>query len=189
MVCGICELSAAATAKPPAPPRLVNLAGEPEPFVFGSEVRAVVFLFLSVECPISNSYAPEIRRLGTEFGPQNVLVRLVYPNPDETTDAVRQHGKDFELAFPALRDPWHDLVKMSGVHLTPEAAVYVPKRGFVYHGRIDNRYADLGVARPAATEHDLKEALKAVLENKPVPHAFAQAVGCSIAPLSDKSNR
>jgi hypothetical protein len=167
----------------------VSLTGQPESFAFGDNVRAVVFLFLSVECPISDSYAPEIKRLGAEFASSNVLIRLVYPNTDETTEAVRRHMKEFALPFPALRDPWHDLVKISGVHLTPEAAVYVPKTGFAYHGRIDNRYADLGVARPAATEHDLREALKAVLEGKPMPRAFAQSVGCSISPLPDKPNR
>jgi hypothetical protein len=165
--------------------RVQNLAGQPETLVLPPEVKAVVFLFLSVECPISNSYAPEFRRIGAEFKPRNVLVKLVYPNGDESGDAVRQHLKDFDLPFPAIRDPYHDLVKAAEVQTTPEAAIYVPKHGFVYHGRIDNRYAALGVARAEATEHDLRDALTAIVRGKPVPHRSVRTVGCSIAPLTN----
>jgi len=50
----------------------------------------------------------------------------------------------------------------------------------VYHGRIDNRYADLGKERPEATQHDLEEVLKAIVQGKPVPYSTAKAVGCYI---------
>ena len=163
--------------------RLQNLSGQIESLQFPSNTKAVVFLFLSVECPISNSYAPEIRRIGAEFGPKDVLIKLIYPNVDETAEAVKKHVKEFDLPFPALRDIRHDLVKASHVRATPEAALFVPKVGFVYHGRIDNRYADLGVARPQATEHDLRDALAAVIAGKRVPRTSSPAIGCSIAPL------
>jgi hypothetical protein len=69
------------------------------------------------------------------------------------------------------------------VRVTPEAAVFVPGGGFVYHGRIDNRHHDLGVARPEATSRDLREALAAVLSGKPVAPASAPAIGCYIPNL------
>ena len=52
----------------------------------------------------------------------------------------------------------------------------------IYHGRIDNRYADLGVSRPQATERDLRDALAAIVAGNPVPHHFVKAIGCSISP-------
>jgi hypothetical protein len=51
----------------------------------------------------------------------------------------------------------------------------------VYRGRIDDRYVDLGLERPAATTHDLGDALEAVMTGKPVAHPTTQAVGCYIA--------
>jgi hypothetical protein len=163
--------------------RLEDLSGKPAPVLASSSVKAAVFLFMSVECPISNSYAPEFKRLAAEFTPKEVLVRLVYPNPDESAETIRRHLKEFDLPLVALRDPRHELVKMAGVRITPEAAVFVPQRGFVYRGRIDNRYAELGVARPQTTEHDLRDVLVAILNGKPVPRGSARAVGCSISPL------
>ena len=83
-------------------------------------------------------------------------------------------------ATEALRDPTHALVKFVGATVTPEAAVYAGGR-VVYRGRIDDRYVDLGVERPAPTRHDLADALTASLAGKPAPHATTQAVGCFIA--------
>jgi len=56
-------------------------------------------------------------------------------------------------------------------------------KGWVYHGRIDNRYVQLGKARPAATHEDLEEALAAVLAGTPVKVSSTRAIGCSIPVL------
>src|SRR5438034_199604 len=48
-----------------------------------SDAKASVFIFISNDCPISNRYAPEIRRLCDEFSRQRVAFWLVHPDPDE----------------------------------------------------------------------------------------------------------
>ena len=45
---------------------------------------------------------------------------------------------------------------------------------------LDNRYIALGKSRPAATVHDLREALDAIVAGKPVAHPRTEAVGCYI---------
>jgi ribosomal protein L35AE/L33A len=143
--------------------------------------KAIVFLFTSTDCPISNRYAPEVRRIAETFGGQGVVFRLVYPNPAEKEAAIREHMSAFSYAGAAvaLRDPAHALVKFVRATVTPEAAVYAGGR-IVYRGRIDDRHVDLGVDRPAATTHDLAEALNAVMAGKPVARPVTQAVGCFI---------
>ena len=83
-------------------------------------------------------------------------------------------------ATDALRDPKHALVAAVGATITPEAVVWAQSR-VQYRGRIDDRYVDLGVERPAATTHDLADALTAVVAGRPVPNPETQAVGCYIA--------
>jgi ribosomal protein L35AE/L33A len=143
---------------------------------------AIVFLFTSTDCPISNRYAPEVRRIAEAFAPRGVKFRLVYPNPAETAEAIREHMSAFAYAgaTEALRDPAHALVKFAGATVTPEAAVYAGGR-IVYRGRIDDRHVDLGVERPAATRRDLFDALTAVVAGKAVAPPTTQAVGCFIA--------
>jgi hypothetical protein len=152
-----------------------------DPFRAAEDSRAIVFLFASVDCPISNRYAPLVQRLHAAFAPQGVAFWLVYPNPVETPQAIREHVEAFKYPVHVLRDPKHDLVRLAKATVTPEAAVYAHDRSLAYHGRIDDRYVSLGVERPMATEHDLEDALTAVLAGKPVRQAATPAVGCFIA--------
>lgn len=147
--------------------------------------RAIVFLFTSTDCPISNRYAPEVRRIVEAFAPQGVEFRLVYPGASDGAASIREHMQAFSYAgaMTALRDPQFTLVKYVGATITPEAAVYAGGR-IVYRGRIDDRYVDLGLERPAPTKRDLADAIAAVLAGKPVAHATTQAVGCFIADLA-----
>ena len=147
--------------------------------------RAIVFLFTSTDCPISNRYAPEVRRMAEAFGPRGVVFRLVYPSPSEDAKAIREHMAAYAYAgiAEAVRDPTLALVKFTGATVTPEAVVVAGGR-VVYRGRIDNRYVDLGRERPAPTERDLFEALTAIVAGKPVPHKTTQAIGCFISDLA-----
>ena len=144
--------------------------------------KAIVFLFTSTDCPISNRYAPEVRRIAEAFGSKGVVFRLVYPNPAEDAKTIREHMTAYSYAgaFEPIRDPKLALVEFAGVKVTPEAAVVVDRK-VVYRGRIDDRYVDLGRERPAATRRDLFEALTAIVAGKPVPRATTQAVGCFIS--------
>lgn len=152
-----------------------------DPFQTTARTKAIVFVFISVECPVSNRYAPEFRRLRETFGPRGVEFRFVYPNPSEAPAAIRTHLKDYGIADTALRDPRQELAKFVTATITPEAAVYDTQARRLYLGRIDDRYVSLGLERPAATRHDLEDALTALLAGKPVRPADGAAVGCFIA--------
>src|SRR5438876_4764613 len=157
-----------------------DLAGHSlDPFD-ATDAKAIVFIFISADCPISNRYAPEIRRVEEEFARSGVRFWLVYADTDTSSDAIRKHVKEYQLPQQALRDPRHTLVRLAQARVTPEGAVFLPGGRLVYHGRIDNRYADLGKERPEATQRDLEEVLKAIVQGKPVPYSTAKAVGCYI---------
>ena len=147
-----------------------------DPFAGGS--KATVFLFISTDCPISNRYAPEVRRLYENFASRDVAFWLIYPNPAETVAAIQNHVNAFSYPGRTLRDPRHELTKLALATVTPSAAVFDRNGQLVYRGRIDNRYVDFGVARPRPTTHDLEDALDAVLAGKGVPEPVTQAVGC-----------
>lgn len=152
-----------------------------DPFLAAEGRTAILFLFASVDCPVSNRYAPEVQRLHATFASQNVAFWLVYPNPNDTPDAVRAHLAAYGYPVHALLDPRHDLVALTKVSITPEAALFDRARSLAYHGRIDDRFVSLGVERPAATTRDLFQALTSVLAGKAPARASAPAVGCYIA--------
>ncbi len=161
---------------------LLDLSGRRIEPLEESEPAATVFLFLRTDCPISNRYAPEIRRLHDRFAPSGVAFWMVYPDPGEPIQAIRQHLADFDYPGRAARDPEHALVEKTQATVTPEAAVFADGK-LVYLGRIDNRFVDFGKTRAAATKHDLADALVAILDGRPVPEPRTPAIGCFISDL------
>lgn len=152
-----------------------------DPFQRSKNTKATVLIFVSVECPVSNRYAPEIRRLYSSFASNGIRFWLVYPNPADTRAAIGTHLREFGYPPIALRDLNRTLVNLAKPTVTPEAAVFDSNGGLVYRGRIDDRFVELGRERPAPTKHDLEEALTAVLAGKRVSPATTQAFGCFIA--------
>ena len=142
-----------------------------------------VLIFVSVDCPVSNRYAPEIKRLHDEFTARGFRFRLVYPNPLDDEAAIASHLREFGYPPIAERDRNHELVNAAGATITPEAAVFDARQRLVYLGRIDDRFVELGRERPAATQHDLRNALTAALAGKPVSPSRTPAVGCFIADM------
>jgi len=145
--------------------------------------RAIVVIFTRTDCPIANRYAPEIQRLHRAFGPKRVAFRLIYLDAGEPVRAIRTHLRQYRYDIPALRDPRHVLVSLTGARATPEAAVFTAERRMVYRGRIDDRYVDLNKVRASPTRHDLREVLTALLAGTPVQPRTTDSVGCLIADL------
>lgn len=162
---------------------LFDLDGrEVDPFQ-GRDAKVMVFLFVRTDCTISNRYAPEMRRLFEKFAKRQVAFWLVYPDPGDSVAMIREHVAEYGYPGAVLRDPQHTLVGLTGATVTPEVAVFAGAERMVYRGRIDDRYGDLGRARPAPTTRDLENALEAALAGKPLPHPTTPAVGCFIADL------
>ena len=155
-------------------------AASPDPLANAAGRKAVVLLFIARDCPISNAYAPEIKRIVAHYTPDKVAFTLVYPDPDTSLAAARRHAKDYGYLCPLLLDPAHRLVRRAGAIVTPEAAVFAPGGRLLYRGRIDDLYFGLGQRRDAATRHDLRDALDAVVGGKPVPVRRTPAIGCFI---------
>jgi len=142
--------------------------------------KAVVLLFIARDCPVSNSYAPEIKRIIARYTPQKVAFTLVYPDPGTSLAAAKQHAKEYGYTCPLLLDPAHRLVRRAGVTVTPEAAVFAQGGRLLYRGRIDDLYLGFGQRRYAVTRHDLRDALDAALAGWPAPTRRTQAIGCFI---------
>jgi len=180
VVLGAVGLPANSRSGQPAPAE--DLDGKPaDPFALSGR-RVIVLLFVRTDCPISNRYAPLLQKLSEKFRGKADFW-LVYPDREQTASQIRAHLKDFHYSIPALRDTRHALVKRAQATITPEAAVFDPAGRPVYHGRIDNWYADFGRSRPAPTTHELDDAISAALGGKTVTPDHANPIGCYISDL------
>jgi hypothetical protein len=194
MVCGplaVFFCCATGVAWAAAQPFGTDLNGHPLDRLAPSGSRVVVLFFTAADCPISNRYIPEIERLDREFSSQGVGFWWVYPNPEDTADVVRRHEQEFNIHAAALLDTGQRLTGLANATVTPEVAILVSGASAwreVYRGRIDNRYLSLGQERPAATKHDLEDALRAVVAGRAVSPADGPPVGCSIVPRNVARN-
>jgi peroxiredoxin len=139
---------------------------------------AVILLFVSADCPISNRYAPTISQLLKDYGPANAGFYAVQSDPDITPPTASQYARDYGFEFPVLLDPYQVLASRYGVMVTPTAVVVSGHGDLLYRGRIDDRAVDLGQWRNTARKQDLRDAIANVLAGKAVARPFPDVVGC-----------
>ncbi len=140
-----------------------------------------VIFFVSVDCPVSARYAPEMDRIAADYAPRGVRTWLVYADLTATIPSVRANVKSFHpgAKTPVVIDAGFELTTAVDATVTPEVAVYTVS-GLAYRGRIDDLYVSIGQARREAQHHDLRDALDAVLAGRTIATPRTSAVGCYI---------
>lgn len=145
--------------------------------------KAVLLIFIGLDCPVSNGYAPEIQRLAESYSARGIACYAVHPDPDVTTELAGEHAKEYGLKFTVLLDSAQALARQAGVRYMPEAVVLSKDGHIVYRGRIDDRYTQEGRRREQPQAHELEDALQAVLAGKAPPVAETKPFGCKLPRL------
>lgn len=144
-----------------------------------SLVRAQVevIYFLSPTCKICQFYSLEMRALYQEYQAQGVHFSAFAPGRFVTDSALTAYQHDYQLPFPVVKD---DLLhRQLNATVTPEVFVLFQDQ-LVYYGRIDDSFVRVGKRRTHVKNHELRDALEALLHEKPLQIHNAPAVGCII---------
>ena len=163
-----------------------TLAGAQVDLFADASKDVVVILFVAVECPISNRFAPAVNRIYRDFEANDFAMWAVYTDDLFTTDQIEAHRTDYQYKMPALIDFDRKLAKYCGASVTPEAVVYVREDSgryrMVYRGRVNNQYVDFGEWRRKPTQQDLLDVLLQIRENGIGSIKFheTRAIGCYI---------
>jgi peroxiredoxin len=138
--------------------------------------KAVVVMFIATKCPYSNAYNDRMKDMAAAYSKQGVVFLGINSNKTEPQSEVVAHAKEHGHTFPIAKDPDNKVADLYDAKRTPEVFVVDPSGKLVYHGRIDENYEQPSkVAEP-----DLKNALDALLANKPIAKAETKAFGCTI---------
>src|SRR5579875_1824411 len=142
--------------------------------------KAVVLIFLGVECPLSNQFTPVLSELYKEYKSKGIAFVGINANAQDSRERVAVHARKHAIPFPVVKDAGHKVADQLGALRTPEAFV-VDSSGIIrYQGRIDDQFG-IGYARPGKpTRRDLAAALDEILAGKTVSVPRTDAAGCRI---------
>jgi mono/diheme cytochrome c family protein len=144
---------------------------------------ATVLVFLSTQCPISNSFIPELNSQNRRCGPNGVRFFGVISDPYVTRAEAARHHEEFKLDFPVLFDSSRALQKLLRPTHSPQAVLVSRAGRVVYSGRINNLFGSVGRRRIEASVHDLRDAINSVVAGKRVSVAWTQPIGCPLEAL------
>ena len=142
--------------------------------------KAIVLFFISPYCPTSNTFAPAMKEI-TETFSDDFAFFSIHSDTSVSDQDRATHAKMMEIDHPVLKDGDQALAKKLGATITPEAFVIDASGKVLYQGRINDLYLGPTQKQQEATTHDLKDALNAILEGKPIANPKVEAVGCTIS--------
>src|SRR5438105_70950 len=166
LVVGMLPAGAAEIGKPVADVPLIGVDGKTTS-LHVLKGKTIVAVFLSFECPVSNSYAPILNELAKSYAGKNVAFIALAPTKEDLAALARQ-AKEFDLCFPLYRDAELKVARALDAKKVPEAFVLDKDLKLCYRGRIDDGYAQRLVPKKKFDRHDLRDAIDAVLAGKPI---------------------
>jgi len=144
--------------------------------------KGTLIMFLCNHCPYVIHVNPEIVRLTNEYMDKGIGVAAISSNdvenyPQDGPEKMKEHAREVGYAFPYLYDESQEVAHAYDAACTPDFYLFDGERKLVYRGRLDDSRPNSG--KPL-TGKDLREALDAVLDHKPVTDKQYPSGGCNI---------
>jgi peroxiredoxin len=145
------------------------------------EDPVIAVIFTCNHCPYAQAYEERLVAIGKEFGRKGLKMILVCSNdsdeyPEDGMSAMRARAKEKNFPFPYCQDESQEVAIAYGALCTPHCFVFGPDRTLRYKGRVDDNWKE----PEAVKEHNLREAIQAILKDEDPEKPEANAIGCSI---------
>jgi len=167
-------------------PTLTDIEGNIHKTGLSTGVTTMVFVWLGVECPISQQCTKSVNALAESYKNRGVAFYGVVPGKYYNAKEIRTFKKMYHINFVLLTDTAYTLTNMLGANVTPQAVVTDHNYQIRYTGAIDNSYRELGRKNARVTAQYLADALTAVSHKQPVTIPYTVPVGCLIATKPNK---
>ncbi len=144
--------------------------------------KALLIMILCRHCPYVQHIKKELSQFGRDYAGKDIAMVAISANdpegyPEDHPDQLKAMAEEEGFVFPFLFDETQEAAKAFSAVATPDFFLFDEERKLVYRGQFDDSRPRGGIP---VTGRDLRGAVDAVLEEKPVPGAQKPAVGCSI---------
>jgi peroxiredoxin len=145
------------------------------------EAKVLIVVFTCNHCPAAIGSEDRMIRLYRDYQPKGVEMIAINSNedqnhPDDSFEKMKQRAREKGFPFAYVRDESQDVATAYGALRTPHFYVFDAQRRLRYTGRMDdNPYNAAKV-----TQHDLRNALDALLAGKKPPVELTNPIGCNV---------
>ncbi len=142
----------------------------------------LLVMFLSAHCPYVLHVQDELARVGRDYAGRGVGIVAVSANdatayPADAPDRLAAQARSVGFQLPYLYDESQAVARAYDAACTPDLFLFGPDLTLVYRGQLDDSRPQNG--RPV-TGRDLRAALDAVIDGRPVPPDQLPSLGCNI---------
>ncbi len=146
------------------------------------DAPALLVIFLCNHCPFVKHVLGGLTGLIKVYQAKGVAVVGINSNdvgdyPEDRPEMMAKLAEEKEFTFPYLYDETQDVAKAYHAACTPDFFLFDKARKLVYRGQMDDSRPGNNIP---VTGADLRAALDAVLEGKPVPAKQKPSMGCNI---------
>jgi thiol-disulfide isomerase/thioredoxin len=143
---------------------------------------ALLVMFICRHCPYVKHVRPALAELGREHASSGLGIVAISANdpatyPEDAPESLAAEAIEAGYVFPYLFDETQEVAKAYTAACTPDFFLFDGDRRLVYRGQMDSSRPGNGIP---VTGEDLRTAIEAVLEGRPVPEDQRPSVGCSI---------
>jgi len=147
-----------------------------------ADKKALLVMFVCRHCPYVQHIKEELARIGRDYATKDVGIVAISSNdaasfPDDAPESLKAMAEELEFTFPFCYDESQEVAKAFTAACTPDFFLFDQSRQLVYRGQLDD-------SRPKndkpITGRDLRAALDAVLEDRPVNPEQKPSIGCNI---------
>jgi len=140
----------------------------------------LVVVFSCNHCPYVKDYEDRMVRLQRDYSGRGVQLVAINSNddrsyPEDSFPEMVKRARAKGFNFPYLRDESQEVAEAYGAVCTPHTFAFDAGRRLRYRGRIDDSRDPAGVST-----HDLRNALDALIEGRPLEVADTKPFGCGI---------
>lgn len=148
--------------------------------------RLTVVCFLGTECPLAKLYAVRLNELKAEFG-EDVFVLGLDSNRQDSEEEVAAFVQQHKLNYPIAKDHRNQIADQFQATRTPEVFLLDNDLAVQYRGRIDDQY-EPGVSRNKSSRNYLRDAIRELLDGKPITVRSTDVAGCLIGRIKEADN-
>jgi peroxiredoxin len=144
--------------------------------------KGLLVMFISRHCPYVQHVKDELAQLGRDFVERGLGIVAVSANdiigyPDDAPERLKELADELGLNYPVCFDESQETAKAYEAACTPDFFLFDAARRLVYRGQLDDSRP--GNDKPV-TGRDLRAAIEAVLNDRPVNPEQRASLGCNI---------